>query len=692
MVDMIYRSFGSGEISPELSSRADLEKYATGLALCKNFIVKAQGGAYSRPGFQFTGELKDSSKRARLIPFEFNTEQAYILVFEDSVMRVIMDGGYVIDSITSDVYELAIPYTEDELPRLVFTQDADVMTIVHPNHDPKVLSRIDHDSWQIDDVDFTAVVDTPENLSLAATGAGAGDNNKTYTYVVTAVDNFDIESLPSTSASITTPSLSVTAGVQVSWDAVTGAVYYRIYKDPSDGSGIYGWIGDSVNPEFTDFNIAPVTSDAPPGDYLPFDGTRSKPSTVGYYQQRQIYANTLNEPQKVFATRSGVYNSMRSSDPPKDDDALFFTLKDRKVNEIRHIVNIDGLVLLTSGAEWSVTDGQDMVLTPTTLGFKPRTFFGCSWTAPAITGDSVIYVQNKGKRVRDIYFDASQSFRGTDLSIMAEHLIADYDVVEMAWAQEPYGIVWCVREDGVLLGLTYQREHEVWAWHWHDTDGKFESCATIPEGERDALYVIVRRYIDGEWRRYVERQMPRVAIQDHPEECFCVDSGLTYRGVPADEISGLDHLEGKTVTILADGNEVEGLVVTDGKVTLPDEASVVHIGLPYTPAMRTLDIDMSLGKGDESKGREISVSRVFVEILDSRGGHVATVDDDGTLGEFIEIPPRSEADGYDTIKLRSWKYEQVMPPNWNRAGAVQIEQRSPLPLTILSIVPRVDIS
>ena len=160
MAQLIQRSFTSGELAPSLYARADLEKYRTGLALCQNFFIRSQGGAYSRPGFRFVDEVGDSSRRARLIPFSFSTEQTYVLVFEHMTLRFIQDGAYVMNG--GSPYEIATPYSEDELSRLTYTQSADVMTICHPEHDPRDLNRLGQTNWELVVLDFEPTVGEPQ--------------------------------------------------------------------------------------------------------------------------------------------------------------------------------------------------------------------------------------------------------------------------------------------------------------------------------------------------------------------------------------------------------------------------------------------------------------------------------------------------------------------------------------------------
>jgi len=842
----IQRSFTAGELSPSLQARADIAKYTNGLNLCENFFVRSQGGVYSRPGFRFTGELDDSSKVGRLIPFSFNTEQTYILVFEHLKMRVIKDGGYVLAGAGPALFELVTPYTEAQLSRLSYTQSADVMTIAHPSHDDANLNRLADDNWTLVSNNYASTVTAPTfPSSLAKTitgitqanpavvtatghtfstgntvdisgvvgmtevngrsfkitvldantfelvdedstthtaytsggtatrtggvttiGSGFSAFEKTYTYVITAVDANGIESLASAEVTITTGSLSTTGGIRLDWNAVAGADYYRVYKDPSNDTQIYGWIGDSNNTSFEDYNTAPITSDAPPQDRQPFTGADNKPAVVTYFQQRRIYANTNNEPQSVFTTQVANFNSLRTSNPARDDDAITFTIAAQQVNEIRHLLALDILIALTSGGEWIASEGQDKVLTPSTIGIRPQSYNGASWVKPVVINSTALYLQEKGARLRDLgYQFSSDKYTGNDLSIMSEHLFEGHTIIEMAYANEPYGILWCVRDDGVLLGLTYQREHEVWGWHQHVTDGEFESVATISEDGRDALYAIVKRTVNGSTVRYVERLEKRE--QTTVEDCFYVDSGLSYNGVTATisgatqanpvvitatahpfvngdsvriedvagmtelndnvyvvanaatntfeltttdgtaftaytsggtvlkvitTVSGLDHLEAKDVVILADGLVVEDKTVASGSITLDEPANKIHIGLQYIPAIELLDLDIASAT-DTLKAKSVSVSKVYIEVEKSRGGWVgARVDlTSDTTVNYQEIKPRFESDDYGVIPLRTFKQEVIIDPQWSKGGGVRIEQRDPLPMAILSVIPEVDV-
>ena len=757
MPDIPQRNFTGGELDPALHARSDLTKYRNGLATLRNFKIHPQGGVSNREGFEYIEETKVSANPSRLIPFEFNKDQAYVLEFGDLYMRVYKDGGlvlespdtitgateanpcvlsavntlnagdevyidgvvgmtelngnrYIVDAATgttialqgvnsigfnayisggtvSRIFTLVTPYVEADIPLLKFVQSADTMTLTHPTYGERDLTRTAHDAWTLTQISYSPTLTAPVISSVSGGGPGGGDHLKTYEYVVTAIDSSGVESLQSPAVSTSTESLDGTHYVQVTWGSVATADYYNVYKAESEVSDVYGWVGESKTLSFRDYNLLPDISDTPAEDRDPFAGVDDFPGVVGYYQQRQIFGRTNNNRQTIFATQSGNFKSMRISRPVKADDAIERTLASKKVNEIRHFVELDNLLILTSGGEWRVTEGQDGVMTPASVGFRQQTAYGSSEVPPLTVGNSALFVQVGGKTIRDLaYTFQTDSFSGNDLSLLAKHLFKDRTVKEWAYSQEPDGIVWAIMDDGIMLGLTYQKEHKVFGFHRHDTQGEFESVAVIPENNLDAVYVIVKRTINGVTKRYVERMKPRDWLV--AEDAFIVDSGLTYDGAPATVISGLDHLEGEAVSVLADANVVNDLTVTSGAITLPNEASKVHIGLGYISDFETLDVDpvQSLIQRDAFRGKPLNIAECIVKVKESRGGFIGP--DAGKLNEF---PSRVVGDSYDPLDLRTVEHRVSIEEDWSSNGKLFIRQTDPLPITILAVIPDVDV-
>lgn len=527
MPSSIQRSFAGGEVSPSMYARADQVKYATGLRQCRNFMVMRHGGATNRPGLKFIAEVKDSSKTVRLIKFVFNASQTYILEFGDEYMRVIKDGVQLESG--GSPYEISTPYAEEHLSELQYVQSGDIVTIVHPNYAPRQLARTGDTSWTLSSITFEPSISAPTISSVTPQGTAG---STTYNYQVTSVKEETYEESYASSTGNTSTGnadLDKTNYNEITIGAVSGALEYNVYREQN---GVYGFIGiarpSGGSIKFKDIGYEVDTSDTPPSARNPFSS--DYPSTATYFQQRLVLANTDAEPEKVWASRTGDFKNFTISSPLQDDDAVTFTIVGRQVNEVRHLVEIGRLVALTSGGEWTIEGDAAGILQPTAINLKQQGYNGANRLKPIIVGNNVLYVQARGSVVRDLRYQfESDGYAGQDLTVFASHFFDGYTLDDWDFQQIPNSIVWVVRSDGTLLGLTYLPEHNLWGWHRHDTDGAFENVCTIPEGDEDANYVVVKRTIDGQTRRYIERLESR-QISDISVDAFFVDSGVTYDG------------------------------------------------------------------------------------------------------------------------------------------------------------------
>lgn len=253
------------------------------------------------------------------------------------------------------------------------------------------------------------------------------------------------------------------------------------------------------------------------------------PAEVEFYSDRLIFAASYSQPQTLWMSKSGNYRNHGKSVPVVDSDAIVMTINARQVNVIRELVPLGDLIVMTSSAEWKLTTGADEVVAPGKTGFKPQSYYGSSELSAQMAGNTALFVQGRGFTVRDLGFQFTEDgYSGNDLSVFASHLLDGYTVVDIAFQQVPYSTVWMVRSDGQLLSLTYLREQEVVGWSLHTTDGFVESVCTVPEGQENAVYFVVRRIINGVSRRYVERLATREDAD--VRDSFFVDSGLTFDG------------------------------------------------------------------------------------------------------------------------------------------------------------------
>lgn len=678
-------SFTAGVLSPALWARVDLAKYASGLKTGVNLFIHPHGGASNRAGLSFIREVKNSANKARMIPFQFNTMQSYILEFGDKYFRVFRDGGVVVSG--GSPYEVTTPYAHADVGGLVFVQEADVMYIVHPSYAPRKLSRLADNNWALSTVTFAPTISAPTGVNSTALSGGG---STAYSYRVAAVsDASGEESLPS---SITTVSNDLsTAGNKnrVTWSAVAGAARYIVYKLDN---GVYGYIGGTDALLFDDDNIVPDLADAPQTARNPFDGAGNYPRCATFVEQRLAFASTINQPQAVWMSQSANYENFGYSSPSKASDAVTFRIRAREVNEIRSMLPLRGLMLLTSGAEWIISGGsQSDAITPSAVKVDPQSYRGASRVQPIVVGSTVLFSQDRGGVVRDFSYEFAQdSFAGKDLTILARHLFENKNIKAWAYAQAPYSIVWVVLDDGSMVSLTYMKEHEVWAWTEHKSGAGaiFEDVAVIAEGNEDVPYFIVRRTIDGESVRYIERLHTRV--MPSVEDAFFVDCGLTYTGSAVTTISGLNHLEGQAVVALANGNVVRGLTVVGGDVTLPNAATKAHIGLPMEAALQTLDLDLGSVNGlGTVQSRRKSVAEVTLRVEMTRGIWIGPRDGARDSVHLVEYKQRANEAWNEAIQLYTGDLAITPQWDWTDGGNMWIKQFDPLPMTILAVMPDV---
>ena len=720
----LQRAFAGGEVTPELFGRIDDAKYQTGLAKCRNFITKPQGPAENRAGTRYVREVKESTKATRLIPFTYSTTQTMVIEAGDGYLRFHTDAAtllagspaayngataYVVGDLCSSAgvnyyciaastgnappnatywyalpatgeYEIPTPYLEADLFDLHYVQSADVLTIVHPDYAPRELRRYGATNWQLATISFAAAIAAPTGQSATPS---AVDTTYSYSYVITALDADGVsESVASTAATCTGNLFTTGFTVTVAWSAVATASRYNVYKLQG---GLYGYIGQTTGTSIVDDNISPDLSKTPPIYDAAFTGSGNYPAAVSYFEQRRCFAGTTSKPQNIWMTKSGTESDMSYSLPIRDDDRIAFRVAAREANTIRHIVPLSGLVLLTSGAEWRVTSVNSDAITPTSISVRPQSYVGASNVQPAIVNNTLLYCAARGGHVRELgYQQDAAGFITGDVCLRAPHLFDGYTIVDMAYAKAPQPVAWFISSSGYLLGMTYVPEQQVGAWHWHDTDGTFESCCVVAEGDEDMLYVVVRRTINGSSVRYIERLESRQFTAQ--ADAYFVDCGLTYSGAAATTITGLDHLEGKTVNILADGAVHPQRTVTGGAVTLDAEASTVQVGLPITADLQTLPIAAPLRDGSFGQSHVKNVNKAWLRVYRSSGIFVGPAFD-----KMREMKQRTDEPYGSPPELKSEEMSINLTPTWGDGGQVCIRQADPLPLTIVCLTAEVEL-
>ena len=412
----------------------------------------------------------------------------------------------------------------------------------------------------------------------------------------------------------------------------------------------------------------------------PWSKEKGYPNCAGFIEDRLFFAGTKRYGQTFWGSKGGNYNNFGTSIPTLDTDAITSMLNGGQVNGIKAIITLGEAIMLTAGGEFKVS-GRNGPLSPSNVHSQAQEYRGISDVAPVTVGSRIVYVQQQGSIIRDLGYQYDQDkYTGDDLTLLVDHLFRKHKIVSMAYQQAPYSIIWCVRDDGLLLGLTYIKEQELFAWHKHTTEGgRFIDVACIAGEDEDELYCVVER--DGKY--YVEVMAPRGKTDNVAEQYF-VDCGKTYSGAGTEAVDGLDHLEGKTVAILADGFVLPRQEVKNGKVTLNAAYKTIHVGLPIQSVFKSLPVEL-IGQDGSYLGRKKRVSKVMMMFHESRGGRYGRVDE-----SMDEMKWRSTEQWGEPIGLYTGKKEINIPAaSYEMTQQIVVRQDDPLPLTILSMVAEV---
>jgi len=911
-------SFVSGEFSAKMDGRTDFEKYASGCKTLENMLVHPQGAAARRVGTQFIAEVKTSSLKTRLIPFEFSTTQTYVLEFGNTYIRMFKDKGQITESdvtvsgitqanpavVTASshgfsngdfvilssvvgmtevngktfkvadkttntfelqdvdgtdinssaftayssggdanrIYQITSPYLTAELFELKFAQSADVMYITHPNHEVMKLSRTGHTAWTLTEVEFTD-------------GPYLSENTTTTTL---------------------TPAQSATGtGINITASAITGINGGAGFQTTDVGRIISFNSGKAKITARTNTTVVVATittafanTDATAAFKLgAFSDTTGHPSCVSFFEQRLVFAGTSDEPQTLYFSKSGDYENMTTG--TNADDAMVYTIASNQVNKIRYLKAVRTLLIGTTGGEFTVSaDGTDAAVTPTNIQIRRQSSFGAANVDAQPAGNAILFLQRAKRKIRELAYNYdTDGYIAPDLCILNE-TVTDSGVNEMAYQQAPDSILWAVRDDGVLSGLTYQRTDNVVAWHRHLIGGKadttkniiqqeisftanttvvngtnntitlsshglstndpvyyyaaanpitgitsgrlyyviasdsntiklassaansaagtaisltgpstastqfiyqgvniasnviysaahgfktgdkifydnigtaigglsenveynvsrvdddqfklysdsklinvvsltsahsseqtdnilqntkVESVATISgDLNEDELWIISQRWVNGAVRRYVECFSNFDFDETAPEDFKFVDSHLSYSGVAVSSLSGLDHLEGETVSILADGATHAKKTVSDGSISLDRASRKVTVGLPYNSVLQTMRIEGGAGQLEgTAQGKIKRISKIVLRLFETVGAKVGP-----SLDNLETVPFRTTSGAMDlpVSTFIAGDKEVEFSDDYNTDGFIFVKQDQALPLTVLALYPTI---
>jgi len=675
-------NFNAGEWSPLTYGRSDVGKYTNALATCLNYIPTTQGGLTRRPGTKYVANTK-SNGVVRLIQFEFSITQAYILEFGDLYVRFYTLGGQLLSGATP--YEIATPYTLADLPDLSFTQSADVLYIAHRNYKPRKLSRLGPTNWTLTTIAF-----------------GDGPYFSLNTTLTTLTPS-------GTSGSITVTASSTT-GINGGVGFVANDVgrYIRFEHGGSVGWGTITAVTSSTVVTYSTGGISSTTATTlwRLGSWYGVEGssaTARYPGAVTFNQDRLTFASTWVDPNRIDASNSGDYEYFaptRADRTVIDSNALAFALNASKVNAINWLISDEwGLLAGTASSEWVVAASTTQVaLTPTNVNAKQVTNYGGTNVPPVRIGKSTLFVQRTKRKIREMTYQFTLgTFQAPDISLVSEHLTKS-GIKQMAVQQAPHATVWLVTNDGVLVGIIYDKDQDVVGWHRHQLGGFSDAAQTLPPVvesigvipntniDRDDLWVVVQRNINGATVRTVELMQKFWEDGDTLPDAYFVDCGATYSGAATNTITGLTWLVGQTVSVLADGAvHPNCLVSAGGAITLQRNVTKAQIGLGYNSTGKTMRIEAG-GADGPAQGKLKRIHRSIFRFFQSVGLSVQA-----TNGSSYPQPWRTSADLMDNpVALytgdKRWSWEG----SYELEGQVSWTQSDPLPSNVLMVSAQLD--
>jgi len=743
----LINSFNGGELSPKISARSDITKYHSGCRTLENMIPLVEGGAMRMPGNYFVVETKTSSKASKLVPFHFSTIQAYILEFGENYIRVYKDEGQVLDA--GNPVEITTTYAEEHLFELKFTQSADILYIFHPEYPPKTLTRTSHTNWTLDD--FVAGISD----AMVITGITKADPA-----VVTCAN------IPATFCEC------VAGGIFCAqWDCtvyIKGVVgmtevnnrYFKVDNVVTGAGGTF----ELVDEDSTGYNA--YVSGGTAQECL-FGLNDENPSCGTFFEQRLAAAGTNNNPQTIHLSHVSDYDNF-AIDTDDDSAGIEYTIASNRVDRTRWLFGQDYLMIGTVGGifKMGASSAEDPI-TQTNVVCKKQISAGVKNIEPQKVADALLWVTRSGRSVKQIVYSfETDKYIAPDMTRVSKHIamgatLATSGIVDMDIQSEPLPILWAVRADGQLIGMTYEVQEEIYAWFRIVTDGSFESVAVISdENEEDQIWVIVNRTIGGSTKRYVEYFKP-MEFFSQIKDCFFVHSGLTWDGGDAEDIegitnadpavvtitghsfengdkirikdvegmtevnqgldsaytvankaantlelsginssgwgtytsggtaqkvkkdvTGLDHLEGESVSVLMDGAVHPDVTVDSGEVSLTYYGNLIHIGLNFTSIIEPSKIHVDSGSGS-TRGKKKKIGEILLDFYETCSAKV----------------------GYDTDNLKPIPFGIGEDPelftgskslefygDWGEDAEVSIVQDVPLPMTVLALVAEVEIS
>ena len=649
----IQTSFVSGELDPTLQGRIDIDDYSSGADKLRNVYVRPQGGAFRREGLEYYTGVNGNNE-GRLIPFQFNEEQTYVLIFTAGRFDV-----YRTDTKTLQASVTSSPIsslTLAQIQEMTYTQSADTILLFHPDVQPIKITRTGHTTW-------TAVSQTFTNIPAYAFGS-LTTSNPSWTITPDVTSGIVVVSgsaTPNFTSSYVGQFLNLPKG---------GRIYVTAVNSTSELEGV-------VTVELA--STGAVTSgnwELESGYEDVISATRGWPRCGTFHKSRLVLGGLKSRPQTMLFSRIGDFFNLDVGEG-LDDEGIDITIDDDQVNIIRHLFSSRGLSIFTSGGEFSMRSAIDEAVTPSSAAtqIQKETRHGCARPSPVSVDGATIFVEGedptdarKGRILRQFLFnDSEQSFNANNVSILSQHLISNpiQMAIRKSTASHPSNYLYIVNDDGTCAVLNSLREQNLLAITLFETQGDFESVCV----SGNKTWFIVKRTIDGATVRYLE-----VLNSDNT-----MDSSLVQSAASTTSWTGLDHLDGEEVRVKGDGYILANATPSSGAITSSEAVEQLEAGLMFTARVKSLPLDIVI-QGQSFSGEYKSCVYANVRCYESRNFLLSRNGNEyvpafRNFGDNVLDNPVQTFTGWKKLYIGGIK----------RDLQIEITQEDPLELNILAI-------
>jgi len=735
-----YTSFGSGELSPLIFGRSDIDQYYKGGSKCRNMMVTQYGPCVRRPGTQYVGETIDHTKVTRLISFKANRVDDVAIEISHLKFRFYDSNGIMKSGGVPIV--VAHPYTESELFELDYDQSHDVVTICHRNHRPAKLTRTGTLTWILSEYAFVGApyrienTDVSKKMTVSPKVVGAS------TMTATGHTPFTAD-MVGTIWKVGLPHGSPEEQGYVKVDGYTSATVVSVHV-------------------FSEISVDTATDRWAEAAWSDAAGV-GWPSKCVYFQSHLAVANNDLHPNGVWISQPFLYDNF-SPGTGLPDEAINEVISD--ANIITWLFSGRTLIIGSDRGDFAISASDSRgSITPENLSIAKQTNWSSDHLRPQFIGSKGYYVQSGGRKLREMFYSFQEdTYQSVDMTAVSEH-ITDSGIKDIVYQRDPYSILWCVLNNGKIALMTRESDQESLGWSLIETDGFYESVTAIPHPTEyyDIIFAVVRRKVGGVYKRYVERFTSPI-IPDRQDSCYYVDCGvvinqynatdgntltlssmsgtvvatssspafiasdvgrrirsvdsegktigqMTITGftsttvvegetvkdfdsltsapkawaVSTHTVSGLSQIEGKEVVLLVDGGTAQGTTVSGGVATLSptEDGFVISCGLSYTSIWRNMPIESgsATGTAQGKKKRIYQCGFKFYRSLGMQAGSSETTLH--PLQQRSMSTPMGEAEPLFT---------GVIPPvklntTFDYEGHIVVEQSQPLPMCLLAVMP-----